>query len=62
LDSSNLVKKLEQVSSLSNIVGISLVDGIKVSGIDIGDSVKIEEVRQEKNEIIFYVSMMKAST
>jgi hypothetical protein len=38
LDSSNLVKKLEKVSSLSNIVGISLVDGIKVSGINIGDT------------------------
>jgi hypothetical protein len=38
LDSSKLVKKLEKVSSLSNIVGISLVDGIKVSGINIGDT------------------------
>ena len=38
LDSSNLVKKLEKVSSLSNIVGISLVDRIKVSGINIGDT------------------------
>jgi hypothetical protein len=38
LDSPNLVKKLEKVSSLSNIVGISLVDGIKVSGINIGDT------------------------
>lgn len=38
LDSSNLVKKLEKVSSLSNIVGISLVDGIKVSGINVGDT------------------------
>jgi hypothetical protein len=38
LDSSNLVKKLEKISSLSNIVGISLVDGIKVSGINIGDT------------------------
>lgn len=38
LDSSNLGKKLEKVSSLSNIVGISLVDGIKVSGINIGDT------------------------
>jgi hypothetical protein len=38
LDSSNLVKKLEKVSSLSNIIGISLVDGIKVSGINVGDT------------------------
>ena len=38
MDSSNLVKKLEKVSSLSNIVGISLVDRIKVSGINIGDT------------------------
>jgi hypothetical protein len=38
LDSSKLVKKLEKISSLSNIVGISLVDGIKVSGINIGDT------------------------
>jgi hypothetical protein len=38
LDSSKLVKKLEKVSSLSNIVGISLVDGIKVSGINVGDT------------------------
>ena len=38
LDSSNLGKKLEKISSLSNIVGISLVDGIKVSGINIGDT------------------------
>ena len=38
LDSSNLSKKLEKVSSLSNIVGISLVDGIKVSGINVGDT------------------------
>jgi hypothetical protein len=38
LDSSKLVQKLEKISSLSNIVGISLVDGIKVSGINIGDT------------------------
>jgi hypothetical protein len=38
LDSSQLVKKLEKISSLSNIVGISLVDGIKVSGINVGDT------------------------
>jgi hypothetical protein len=38
LDSSKLVKKLEKVSSLSNIVGVSLVDGIKVSGINVGDT------------------------
>jgi hypothetical protein len=38
LDSSNLVNKLEKVSSLSNILGISLVDGIKVSGINVGDT------------------------
>ena len=52
LDSSNLVKKLEKVSSLSNIVGISLVDGIKVSGINIGDtdmSVTLKYQRSEGN-------------
>ena len=38
LDSSNLVNKLQRVSSLSNILGISLVDGIKVSGINVGDT------------------------
>lgn len=38
LDSSNLGKKLEKVSSLSNILGISLVNGIKVSGINVGDT------------------------
>jgi hypothetical protein len=38
LDSSNIVKTLERVSSLSNIVGVSLVDGIKVSGINVGDT------------------------
>jgi hypothetical protein len=38
LDSSKLVKKIEKISSLSNIVGISLVDGIKVSGINVGDT------------------------
>ena len=38
MDSSNLAKKLEKVSSLSNIVGISLVDRIKVSGINVGDT------------------------
>jgi hypothetical protein len=38
LDSSNLGNKLEKVSSLSNILGISLVDGIKVSGINVGDT------------------------
>ena len=52
LDSSNLVKKLEKISSLSNIVGISLVDGIKVSGINIGDtdmSVTLKYQRSEGN-------------
>jgi hypothetical protein len=38
LDSSNLVNKLERISSLSNILGISMVDGIKVSGINVGDT------------------------
>ncbi len=38
LDSSNLVNKLQRVSSLSNILGISLVDGIKVSGVNVGDT------------------------
>ena len=38
LGSSNLVNKLEKVSSLSNILGISLVYGIKISGINVGDT------------------------
>ena len=38
LGPSNLVNKLEKVFSLSNILGISLVDGIKVSGINVGDT------------------------
>ena len=33
---SRLVQKLERIPSLSNIVGISLVDGIKVSGVSLG--------------------------
>ena len=38
LGSSQLVQKLEKAPSLSNIVGISMVDGIKVTGIDVGDT------------------------
>jgi hypothetical protein len=38
LGSSNIGNKLQKVSSLSNILGISLVDGIKVSGINVGDT------------------------
>ena len=38
LGSPNVIKKLEGVSSLSNIVGISMVDGVKLSGIRLGDT------------------------
>jgi hypothetical protein len=38
LGSPNVIKKLEGVSSLSNIVGISIVDGVKLSGIRLGDT------------------------
>ena len=38
LKSANLIKKLEKIPSLSNIVGVSMVDGIKVSGINVGDT------------------------
>jgi hypothetical protein len=38
LGSPNVVKKLEGVSSLTNIVGISMVDGVKLSGIRLGDT------------------------
>jgi hypothetical protein len=35
---SRLIQKIEKIPSLSNVVGISLVDGIKVSGVSIGDN------------------------
>jgi hypothetical protein len=38
LKSANLIKKLEKIPSLSNIVGVSMVDGIQVSGINVGDT------------------------
>ena len=38
LNSPNVIKKLEGVSSLSNIVGISMVDGVKLSGVRLGDT------------------------
>ena len=38
LDSPNVIKKLEGVASLSNIVGISMVDGVKLSGVRLGDT------------------------
>jgi hypothetical protein len=38
LNPPDVVKKLESVSSLTNVVGISMVEGIKLSGILIGDS------------------------
>jgi hypothetical protein len=38
LNSSKLLNRLEKIPSLSNIVGISMVDGIKVSGISVGDT------------------------
>jgi hypothetical protein len=33
-----LLKKIEKIPSLSNIIVLSLVDGIKVSGVNIGDT------------------------
>jgi hypothetical protein len=38
LNSAKLLNRLEKIPSLSNIVGISMVDGIKVSGISVGDT------------------------
>ena len=38
LNSTKLVNRLEKIPSLSNIVGVSMVDGIKVSGINVGDT------------------------
>jgi hypothetical protein len=38
LGSQDTLKKLESISSLTNVVGISMVEGIKLSGILIGDS------------------------
>jgi hypothetical protein len=38
LGSPDNLKKLESISSLTNVVGISMVEGIKLSGILIGDS------------------------
>jgi hypothetical protein len=36
LNSAKLLNRLEKIPSLSNIVGVSMVDGIKVSGINVG--------------------------
>jgi hypothetical protein len=33
-----LVQRIEEIPSLSNIIGMSMVDGIKVSGLQIGDT------------------------
>jgi hypothetical protein len=38
LNSAKLLNRLEKVPSLSNIVGVSMIDGIKVSGINVGDT------------------------
>jgi hypothetical protein len=38
LNSAKLLNRLEKIPSLSNIVGVSMVDGIKVSGINVGDT------------------------
>jgi hypothetical protein len=35
---SQLIKKIEKIPYLSNIIALSLVDGIKVSGINLGDT------------------------
>jgi hypothetical protein len=39
LNSAKLLNRLEKIPSLSNIVGVSMVNGIKVSGINVGDTV-----------------------
>ena len=38
LNSMKLLNRLEKIPSLSNIVGVSMVNGIKVSGINVGDT------------------------
>src|SRR4051812_9103813 len=38
LNSAKLLNRLEKIPSLSNIVGVSMVNGIKVSGISVGDT------------------------
>jgi hypothetical protein len=38
LNSAKLLNRLEKIPSLSNILGVSMVDGIKVSGINVGDT------------------------
>jgi hypothetical protein len=38
LNSAKLLNRLEKIPSLSNIVGVSMVNGIKVSGINVGDT------------------------
>ena len=35
---SQLIQKVERIPSLSNIIGMSMVEGIKVSGLQIGDT------------------------
>jgi hypothetical protein len=38
LNSVKLLNRLEKIPSLSNIVGVSMINGIKVSGINVGDT------------------------
>jgi hypothetical protein len=38
LNSAKLLNRLEKIPSLSNIVGVSMIPGIKVSGINVGDT------------------------
>jgi hypothetical protein len=38
LNSTKLLTRLEKIPSLSNIVGVSMIDGIQVSGINVGDT------------------------
>jgi hypothetical protein len=37
-NSAKLLNRLEKIPSLSNIVGVSMINGIKVSGINVGDT------------------------
>jgi hypothetical protein len=38
LNSAKLLNRLEKIPSLSNIVGVSMINGIQVSGINVGDT------------------------
>jgi hypothetical protein len=38
LNSTKLLTRLEKIPSLSNIVGVSMINGIQVSGINVGDT------------------------